>query len=67
MLSITAENEINNNKNFNEIKQDAQWLDKENDKEYSLNIDKFRADSKAIKDVYKQMDSVSKLAKRIEL
>jgi carboxyl-terminal processing protease len=60
-----AEHQIDNSSNFNVIKQDAQWLDKEMDKEYSLNIDKFREESKEVKDVYKQMDSVSKLQKEL--
>ena len=67
MVSKTAEDEINNNKNFNEIKKDAEWLDKENDKEYSLNIDKFRADSKEVKDIYKEMDSASRLQKELNV
>jgi len=63
----TAESQVNNNENFNLIKQDAQWLDSESDKDYSLNLTKFRAETKEIKDVYKQMDSVSKLQKALDV
>ena len=63
----TAESQVNNNENFNLIKQDAQWLDSESDKDYSLNLTKFRAETKQIKYVYKQMDSVSKLQKALDV
>lgn len=44
---------------FKTIKTNTDWLDKQNDKVYSLNLDKYRQERKAITASYKQMDSLS--------
>ncbi|MBS1918206.1 MAG: carboxy terminal-processing peptidase [Bacteroidetes bacterium] len=52
---------IKNNGAFNIINQDAEWLDKQNEKSYSLNLEKFRDDQKKLKATYKQIETLSKL------
>lgn len=47
---------------FNKIKADAEWLAKYNDKEYSLNIDKYKAEQKELKEKSKAIDQYYKLA-----
>ena len=44
---------------FKTIKTNTDWLEKQNDKVYSLNLDKYRQERKAITASYKQMDSLS--------
>lgn len=56
-----AKQQLNNSSVFRMISQDIQLLDKNNDKAYPLNIDKFRAEQKELKATAKQLDSLSKL------
>jgi carboxyl-terminal processing protease len=53
-----ANNQLQNDSSFNLIKRDVQWLEKNVDKTYSLNLQKFRAEQKAIRDVFKEMEDV---------
>ncbi len=52
---------IKNNTNFNLINNNAQWLAKQNDKTYSLNLDKYKQEQKEIQVTVKQNDSLAKL------
>ena len=52
---------MKNNSAFNQINADAAWIEKQNDKSYSLNLDKFREEQKQIKTTVKQIESLSKL------
>jgi len=63
----TANDQVNSSATFNELRQNIQWLDKENDKEYSLNLVKFREETKQVKNVYKEVDSLSKLTKELNV
>lgn len=59
---------ITNNPAFNLIKTNTEWLSKkENDKEYALNIDKFRDEKKKISATVKQLESLNKLPKELEV
>jgi carboxyl-terminal processing protease len=51
---------INTNTAFNVIKENAEWLAKENDKMYSLNLKKYQADQKEIRQRVKEIDSLNK-------
>ena len=52
---------------FNAIKQEVTWIDKENDKEYPLKLEQFRAESKIMKEKYKELDSLYKLRKALSV
>jgi carboxyl-terminal processing protease len=49
------------NPSFSTISEGAAWLDKQNDKQYSLNLDTYRLDQKKIRATAKQIDSAVKL------
>ena len=55
------------NSAFSQIHDDAEWLNKESDKVYSLNIDKYRAEKKQINSTYKQIETLSKLPKEMNI
>ena len=52
---------VNNNPSFQTIRQTTEWMGKQNDKEYPLQIDKYRAEQKILKAKVQQLDSVLKL------
>lgn len=58
---IQKENErINKNVRFNTIKEAVGQLEKINDKVYSLNLEKYKAEQKEIKAIIKKLDEVNK-------
>ncbi|WP_255154847.1 carboxy terminal-processing peptidase [Ferruginibacter sp. HRS2-29] len=59
----TANSEANTSSTFGKIRSNMEWLDKNADREYSLNITRYKADQKAVRDVYKQVDELYKLPK----
>jgi carboxyl-terminal processing protease len=59
---------VNSNNVFSLIKKNAQWLAKQNDKTYSLKLDKYREEKKQISSTNKELDSlVNKLPKEINV
>ena len=46
---------------FGKIKTNVEWLEKNNDRKYSLNIQQFKADQKQLKAVYKEIEDAYKL------
>src|SRR5882757_4485162 len=58
---------LKNNSAFNLIGQDAEWLSKENDKVFPLNLQKYRDEQKQIKSTIRQIETLSKLAGANEL
>jgi len=52
---------IANNPIFQNIKKNTQWLSEQNDKEYSLQIDKFKKDQQVIRTAARQIDTLEKL------
>jgi carboxyl-terminal processing protease len=50
-----------NNEAFKTIKESSEWLAEQNDKQYSLQFDKYRQEQKTIRDTYKQIETLSKL------
>ncbi len=58
---------IDTSKSFNAIKQSSSWLSTINDKEYSLNLVKYRAEQKQIKENLKKVDEVNKTIPNLEL
>ena len=58
---------IQSNSTFKAIKEGTVLLEKINDKDYSLNLLKYKEEQKQIKVVLKKMDDTSKLAKPLEI
>jgi carboxyl-terminal processing protease len=59
---ITRSNErIKQNKAYNSIKEYSNWLEKYNDKAYSLKLDKFRQEKQALSNTIKAIDTLTKL------
>jgi carboxyl-terminal processing protease len=46
---------------FQGIKKSTEWLSQQNDKEYSLQIDKFKKEQQSIRETAKRVDSLEKL------
>ena len=57
----SANEEVNKSTTFGKIKSNVQWLEKNNEREYSLNIAKYKEEQKKLKDVYKEIDKLYKL------
>lgn len=62
-----ARKETANNPNFNKIKTGVQWLQKNADREYSLNMKQFETDQKQMKTVFKQIEEAYKLPKALDV
>ncbi|MDB5193473.1 MAG: tail-specific protease [Segetibacter sp.] len=56
---------VTNSTNFKTINNNAQWLAKQNDKIYHLNLEKYREEQKAIKATVKQNDELAKLTQEL--
>jgi carboxyl-terminal processing protease len=52
---------LDNDATFKLIKDNTDWLAKQNDKEYSLQIDKYRKEQKMVRSTIKQLESLMKL------
>ncbi|MDB5200721.1 MAG: carboxyl-terminal protease [Ferruginibacter sp.] len=63
----SANDETNKNTTFGKIKTNVQWLEKNADREYSLNINQFKEDQKELKAVYKNIEDLYKLAKPMDI
>ncbi len=62
-LLSSANSDVNQNSTFGKIKTNVEWLEKYNDRQYSLNIIKYKDEQKQLKEVYKQIDTLYKLEK----
>jgi carboxyl-terminal processing protease len=58
---------LKNSQAFNLIRSDAEWLSKENDKVFPLNLQKYQDEQKQIKATIKQIETLSKLPGTNEL
>ncbi len=58
---------ISNTPAFQKIKQNTEWLSKQNDKEYPLNILKFRKEQMQMKTTVREIDSLLKLPTEIKI
>lgn len=58
---------VANNSAFKQIKEKTEWLGKQNDKEYSLNINKFKTEQKQVRETVKQLDTLLKLTKELNI
>jgi len=62
-----ASQRVESDPSFKLIKESTEWLSKQNDKQYSLNIDKYREEQKAIRTTIKQMESLLKLKEELNV
>ncbi len=67
LIVSNANDEVSKNTTFGKIKSNVEWLSKYNDKEYSLNIAKYREEQKQLKSVYKQIEDLYKLPSPINI
>ena len=58
---------IANNPIFQVIKKNTHWLSEQNDKEYSLQIDKFKKEQQIIRVAARQVDSLEKLKQPLNI
>jgi carboxyl-terminal processing protease len=58
---------LKNNSVFSKIRSDAEWLNKESEKVYSLNLDKYREDQRQVKMTNKELEGLSKLPKEMDV
>ncbi len=56
-----------NDPTFNLIKETSEWLSAQNDKQYSLQIDKYKEEQKKIRTSIKQLESLLKLTNEIDV
>jgi carboxyl-terminal processing protease len=61
----TTYDQINKNPVFSKIKTNIDWLGTNSDKEYSLNIIKYKEEQKQVKTTYKQLDELFKIQKEL--
>jgi carboxyl-terminal processing protease len=66
-LEKKAEERINSNPTFNHIKSNTDWLNKNIDKEYYLNIDAYKKEQNQIRNTVKQDDSLARLKQPIDM
>jgi carboxyl-terminal processing protease len=59
--------QLKTNTTFSKLKDDIKWLDSYSNRDYSLNIAKYRKDQQDLKATYKDMDSLYKLAKVMDV
>jgi carboxyl-terminal processing protease len=52
---------LQSNKAFKLIKENTEWLSKQNDREYPLNFDKYQKEQKAIRTTVRQIEALKKL------
>lgn len=63
----SANNEVNKSTTFGKIKADVEWMTKYNDKEYTLNLTKYKAERSQAQKVSNEIDSLYKLPAGLKL
>ena len=58
---------VSTNPNFEKIKENVQWLEKNNNRSYSLNLEQFKEDQKELKNAFKKIEEAYKLAKPMQI
>ena len=66
-IIAASKNAVETNTNFNKIKKSVEWLEKNYDKTYSLNLEQFRKDQKEMKAVFKDIETAYKLSSPMEI
>jgi carboxyl-terminal processing protease len=63
----TANTETNSSTTFGKIKTNVEWLEKNADRSYSLNLVQYKTDQKELKVVYKNIEDMYTLPKPMEI
>jgi carboxyl-terminal processing protease len=63
LSSLRLENDVT----FKLIKESSDWLSKQNDKQYSLQIDKYRKEQTMIRSTVKQLETLLKLSGQLDV
>ena len=66
-IIAASKNAVETNTNFNKIKKSVEWLEKNYDKTYSLNLEQFRKDQKEMKAIFKDIETAYKLSSPMEI
>jgi len=62
-----SEARLQSNTAFRMIKENTDWLAKQNDREYSLNLEKYQKEQKAIRATVKQIEALKKLETEMDV
>ena len=62
-----SDTRLQTNVAFKMIKENTDWLAKQNDREYSLNFEKYQKEQKAIRATIKQIESLKKLENEMDV
>lgn len=57
----SANDQVKSSNLFTSLRKEIEWIDKQNDKSYSLNLVKYKEEQKELKMAYRQLDSLYKL------
>lgn len=63
----SAVQKVSGNPVFASIKKQIDWIDQQNDKTYSLQLSKYKEEQHALKEAYKQLDSLYKLKQELSV
>lgn len=67
MVVQSAVQKVSGNPVFASIKKQIDWIDQQNDKTYSLQLSKYKEEQHALKEAYKQLDSLYKLKQELSV
>ncbi len=62
-----SEDRVKNSAAFNLIRNNAEWLSKQNDRQYSLSLSKYKLEQGQIRLAVKQIDSLNKLSQQLSV
>ncbi len=62
-----SESRLQTNTAFKMIKENTEWLAKQNDREYSLNFEKYQKEQRAIRATVRQIESLKKLEQDMDV
>jgi carboxyl-terminal processing protease len=66
-LQKLSDARLKNNEAFRLIKENTEWLARQNDKEYPLNLEKFQKEQKAIRTTIRQIEALKKLQEDLDI
>lgn len=66
-LQQLSQQRLESDNTFQLIKENSEWLSKQYDKHYSLNLEKYREEQKAIRNTQKQLESLLKLKGEVDV
>jgi carboxyl-terminal processing protease len=63
----SANDQVKTNTAFSTLKQKIEWINKQNDKEFPLNLNQYKEEQKELKSAYKDLDSLYKLKNEMKV